>query len=144
MLCVAALAAFPIVDRWQNLPLIAAAVHADTRGSSLGLLDPDETTLAILDHGLLTPSSTLSTQGTDAEQVVADWIQAHGDRARVLVLLPGHGDGAFSRFMGRLRPARPPGDGVAGTLTQKGVAAVVKRYELPEGRRYALMGPPSS
>ncbi len=144
VLCVAALAAFPIVDRWQNLPLIAAAVHADTRGSSLGLLDPDETTLAILDHGLLTPSSTLSTQGTDAEQVVADWIQAHGDRARVLVLLPGHGDGAFSRFMGRLRPARPPGDGVAGTLTQKGVAAVVKRYELPEGRRYALMGPPSS
>ena len=143
-LCMTALVAFPAVDQWQNLPRIAAAVQADTRFTSLGLLDPDETTLAILDHRLLTRSATLNTQGTSAEQVVADWIRVHGNDARVLVLLPGHGGGPFSDFMGRFRPVRPPGDGVAATLKERGVASIVKRYESPEGRRYALLGPPGS
>ena len=61
----------------------------------------------------------------------------------MLVLLPGHAPAVTLRMARSLPPsARHPGDGVAGTLVADGVAALVQRYELPQGRRYALLGPP--
>jgi 4-amino-4-deoxy-L-arabinose transferase-like glycosyltransferase len=143
-LCVAGIAAFPAIDQWQNLPLLADAIKFQTSGSSLGLLDPDETTLAMLDDRLLTPSTVLTTQGSDATQVVASWFHAHGKQGRVLVLLPGHGSGGLSRVLDRIHPRPPPGDGVAGVLTTSGTASLVARFELPQGRRFALLGPPAS
>ena len=74
---------------------------------------------------------------------VDGWFAAHGKTARVLVLLPGHARGALTEFLARLQPLTAPGDGVAGTLTAAGAAALVARYELPQGRRYALLGPPA-
>jgi hypothetical protein len=147
---VAALAALPIVDRWQDLPQLARRIHADTAQQHLALLDPDETTIAILDHGLDTPFTVLSS-GTDGalpdelhtpRQRVGEWLALHGREARVLVLLPGHASGNLSRWLERFHRSAPPGDGVAAALVASGTAALVQRYELPQGRRYALLGPP--
>ncbi|HEY4212895.1 MAG TPA: glycosyltransferase family 39 protein [Steroidobacteraceae bacterium] len=142
-LCLSALAAFPAVDRWQDLGLLASDIHRDSHGTALALLDPDETTIAMLDHQLKTPFDILVTsEHDDARRVVANWFLMHDEQARVLVALPGHAPGEFNRFMARIRPSAPPGDGIAGKLATQGVATPVRRYQLPQGRRYEMLGPP--
>lgn len=143
-LCLAARLILPVVDRWQDLSSLAARIHADTAQQSLALLDPDETTLAMLDHGFATGGTVLASAASSPRAAVDGWFAAHGKAARVLVLLPGHARGALTDLLARLRPLPAPGDGVAGTLTTVGAAALVARYELPQGRRYALLGPPSA
>jgi len=147
--CLAALVVLPVIDRWQDLPALARRIHADTAHQRLALLNPDETTIAMLDFRLTTPFTTLTT-ATDtggaevsAQQTVAGWFEHEGPAARVLVLLPGHAPGPVTLWLGRfLRSAPASGDGVAGALLASGTAALVQRYELPQGRRYALLGPP--
>ena len=142
-LCLTALAAFPAVDRWQDLGDLARDIHRDSNGTALALLDPDETTIAMLDHQLRTPFDILVTsQHDDARRVVANWFQVHDEQARVLVALPGHAPGEFSRFVDRFHPQLPPGDGEAGKLAAQRVATPVRRYQLPQGRRYELLAPP--
>ena len=161
-LCLAALVVLPIIDRWQDLPALARRIHADTAHEPLALLDPDETTIAMLDHGLETRFTVLSTaadapgvrnvdasratgaasESRSAQQVVANWFHTAGPTARVLVLLPGHAPGALSYRLERFRPRAAAGAGPAGALTAAGAAILVQRYELPQGRRYALLGPP--
>lgn len=136
--------AFPTVDGWQDLPSIARKVHTDTEHNALALLDPDETTIAMLDRELLTPFTTLSaepSQPATPDERVLQWFNAHGQNARVLVLLPGHASGPVTRLFEGARPAHQPGDGIAGSLVSEGIASIVARYELPQGRRYALLGP---
>ncbi|MGO9802049.1 MAG: ArnT family glycosyltransferase [Steroidobacteraceae bacterium] len=140
--CLAARPAFPIVDRWQDLPVLAAHIHTDTANASLALLDPDETTVAMLDHGFSAPFEVLRSGAGEPRQVVGGWFAAHGPQARVLVLLPGHASGALTEFIGRFRPLPAAGDGIAAALTAAGSAVLVQRYELPQGRRYALLEPP--
>jgi len=148
--CLAALVVLPVIDHWQDLPALARRIRADTAHEPLALLDPDETTIAMLDHGLATRFTVLRS-GADAReahsmsppQLVAGWFHSAGPAARVLVLLPGHAPGAVSEWLGRFLPAAAPGDGPAGALTAAGTAALVQRYELPQGRRYALLGPPA-
>lgn len=140
--CIMALATFPTIDRWQDLKKLAGEIHTDTAHSDLALLTPDETTIAMLDNGLRTRFEILDTDaGASQEQLVSDWFKAHGSSARILVLLPGHASGDLTRLIARLRPIRPPDDGIAGALKSRGIAAVERRYELPQGRRYALIGP---
>jgi 4-amino-4-deoxy-L-arabinose transferase-like glycosyltransferase len=137
------LALFPTVDRWQDLPLLAQGIHEDSRNGPLALLDPDETTIAILDHRFRTRFRELSTADVSAEATVSGWFHAAGEKSHVLVKLPGHGAGDLTRLLSRFSLIPPdPGDGVAGTLAKDGVATIVRKYELPEGRRYALLGPP--
>jgi 4-amino-4-deoxy-L-arabinose transferase-like glycosyltransferase len=138
--CCAALAAWPIVDRWQDLPALARRIHADTAYDSLALLDPDETTIAMLDRGLETPTTVLTTGAAVPRQLVSDWLAAHGRTGRVLVLLPGHAPGPLTPWLERFHRSAPADDGVAGRLVASGAAALVARYELPQGRRYALLG----
>ncbi|HEX4619906.1 MAG TPA: hypothetical protein VH135_09255, partial [Steroidobacteraceae bacterium] len=128
----------------QDLASLAARIHSDTAQQSLALLDPDETTIAMLDRGLATPFTVLATGGAAPRGAVDGWFTAHGRAGRVLVLLPGHASGALTEFFARLHPLPDPGDGVAGRLTTAGAAALVARYELPQGRRYALLGPPAA
>jgi 4-amino-4-deoxy-L-arabinose transferase-like glycosyltransferase len=143
-LCIAGIAAFPAIDRWQNLGLLADTLNYQTRDTSLALLDPDETTIAMLDYRLRTPSSILDTTRSDPAHVVSDWFRIHGKRSRVLVLLPGHAPGGVTRFLSRYHRIASPGDGVAGALATEGTASIVQRFELPQVRRYALLGPPAS
>ena len=86
----------PIVDHWQDLPALAARIHDDTVHQPLALLDPDETTIAMLDHGAATPFTILSSGGAAPGTPVSSWFAAHGPGARVLVLLPGHATGAVT------------------------------------------------
>ena len=79
----------PVVDRWQDLPGLARRIHHDTAGEPLALLDPDETTLAVMDHGSPAPPAVLRTAEAPVREVIARWFASSGDRARVLVLLPG-------------------------------------------------------
>ena len=144
-LCLSALVVLPVIDRWQDLPGLARRIHADTARQALALLNPDETTIAMLDHGLNTPLTILADPAATARQLVAGWLSRHGREARVLVLLPGHASGKLSRWLTRVGVSRAgggTGDGVAGDLVTAGAAALVQRYELPEGRRYALLGAP--
>jgi 4-amino-4-deoxy-L-arabinose transferase-like glycosyltransferase len=140
--CLTALAAFPVIDPWQNLSALARRIHADTAHESLALLDPDETTIAMLDHGLATPFTVLTTRGREPARALAGWFASAGSSARVLVLMPGHADGRLTRLIARVHPLAPPGDGIAGRLAASGAAVLERRYELPQGRRYALLAPP--
>jgi 4-amino-4-deoxy-L-arabinose transferase-like glycosyltransferase len=142
--CITSLALFPAVDRWQDLPQLAAQIHADTQDDSLALLNPDETTVAMLDRRLRTSFAMLTTDASSPQQVISDWFATHGASARVLVLLPGHAAGELTPLLERVHRGRPAGDGVAGQLQAAGVAAIVRRYQLPHGRRYALLAPEES
>jgi 4-amino-4-deoxy-L-arabinose transferase-like glycosyltransferase len=141
-LTVAALVAAPIIDRWQDLPALARRIRTDTMQQSLALLDPDETTIAMLDRGLNTPFTLLVSSPDTQRQLVGEWVRSHGRAARVLVLLPGHTPGNLSRWLERFHHIPAPGDGIAARLVASGTAVLVERYELPQGRRYALLGPP--
>jgi 4-amino-4-deoxy-L-arabinose transferase-like glycosyltransferase len=141
-LCVAALAALPIIDRWQDLPALARRIRADTVQQPLGLLNPDETTVAMLDHGLRTPFTFVTSSAGNTRAAAADWLATQGPTARVLVLLPGHAPGRLNRLLARFHDSAPAGDGVAGELVASGAAVLIERYELPQGRRYALLAAP--
>lgn len=140
--CITSLAVFPTIDRWHDLPLLARQIHFDSEQGSLALLNPDETTIAMLDRRLRTPFAVLTTDADSPQDVVSGWFAAHGGRARVLVLLPGHAPGELTPLLERAHLDRQPGDGIAGELEAEGVAAIVRRYALPHGRRYALLAPP--
>jgi hypothetical protein len=147
--CIMAIATFPTIDRWQDLSKLAREIHTDSQHTQLALLDPDETTIAMLDDGLSTAFTVLSTDpdvpgepAKSREKVVSDWFNMRGPTARVLVLLPGHAPGALTHVVERFRTIKPPEDGTAGELRSHGAASVERRYELPQGRRYALLGPP--
>ena len=129
----------PVIDRWQDLAALARHVRTDTARQPLALLDPDETTLAVMDHGSGAPLTILHSSGDDTREVILRWFSTAGHAGRVLVLLPGHAGGEVTRYLGRRGTSD---DGTAGELTSSGAAALVQRYELPQGRRYALLGPP--
>jgi 4-amino-4-deoxy-L-arabinose transferase-like glycosyltransferase len=139
-LTLSGLAIFPVIDRWQDLPSLARNIHEDSRGGRLALLDPDETTIAMLDHRFRTQFVVLNTQTNSAANVVSGWLRSQGRQAHVLVKLPGRTPGDIERLLDTIHPTPAPDDGVAGSLASSGVATVVHRYELPEGRRYALLG----
>jgi len=82
----------------------------------------------------------LNTQTNSAANVVSGWLRSHGRQAHVLVQLPGRTPGDVKRLLDSIHPTPAPDDGVAASLASSGVATVVHRYELPEGRRYALLG----
>ena len=153
-LCLMALATFPAIDRWHDLEQLARHISADSAHDELALLAPDETTVAMLDDPLQTRFTILNFDWANAaaagtnpvartpEQLITHWFDAHGPSARVLILLPGHAPGELTRFFGRFHPMQMPDDGIVRTLTSEGVASLLHRYEIPQGRRYALLGPP--
>jgi 4-amino-4-deoxy-L-arabinose transferase-like glycosyltransferase len=142
-LCVGCIVAFPVIDRWQNLSGLARRIHVDGAHQSLALLDPDETTIAMLDRGVGASFTVLRSDGLSPQATVSSWLHAHERDGRILVLLPGHASGNLTRLLGRYRTLAPESDGVAGSIESSGAAAIVRRYELPQGRRYALLGPPA-
>lgn len=141
-LFIALIAASPLIDRWQDLPALARQIRADTSGQPLALLDPDETTIAILDHGAGTPFTVLNS-GADPRQPVARWFQEQGREARVLVLASVHAGGALTSGPAQTNPGSSGDTGTAARLIDARAAAAVHRYELPHGRRYVLLGPPT-
>jgi 4-amino-4-deoxy-L-arabinose transferase-like glycosyltransferase len=129
----------PEIDRWQDLGALARRIQRDCAGSDLAVLDPDETTIAILDHRWRMTFTALTARPDEVGRVVADWFDRHEGHGYVLVLLPGHAPGDVSRLIGRWYPIALPDDGVAGVLVADHSARISMRYELPQGRRYALL-----
>jgi 4-amino-4-deoxy-L-arabinose transferase-like glycosyltransferase len=140
--CLSSLVVFPAIDRWQDLPLLALQIHSDTAQASLALLNPDETTIAMLDRRLRTPFTVLATDGERPQKAVTRWFVARGSAARVLVLLPGHAPGELTPLLERIHPDRSACEGIATKLQAEGIAAIAARYQLPHGRCYALLAPP--
>jgi Dolichyl-phosphate-mannose-protein mannosyltransferase len=138
-LTLSGLAIFPTIDRWQDLPALARSIHDDSRSGPLALLDPDETTIAMLDHRLRTQFVVLNTVTDNAVNIAARWFRTQGPKARLLVKLPGRTPGEVKRILDRIHRTPAPDDGIAAELVSSGVARIVRRYELPEGRRYALL-----
>ncbi|HEY6484697.1 MAG TPA: glycosyltransferase family 39 protein [Steroidobacteraceae bacterium] len=133
------LAAFPSIDRWQDLPRVAREIGRDASGHALAVWAPDETTIAMLDHSARIPFSILAPADGSAEAVIDDWFRTHGDGAQVLVRLPGTGRGNLMRVLEDLRGRAQAGDGIAATFVHAHVARITHYYELPQGRRYALL-----
>ncbi len=138
------LAVFPTIDRWQDLPTLGRSIYDDARSHPLALLQPDETTIAMMDHRLRTPFATLDDRTLGPQRLVSDWFKAQGTSALVLVKLPGRTPGEISKLLGRFRRMPAPDDGIAASLSKERVARVVRYYELAEGRRYALLAPPAA
>jgi len=135
---------FPAVDRWQDLPAVGRAIHRDMQGKSLALLEPDETTLAMMDDSLRTPPVSLPARKPLMIATASKWLCEHPVDGRLLLMLPGHAPGEVSRLLGKLWPEKTSGDGDAATLEQTGVAQLLVHYDVPHGRRYAVMGPATS
>jgi hypothetical protein len=132
-------ALLPIVNQWQDLRPIALSVNRDTVGRELGLIQPDETTIAMLDYQLRTPFSIIEITDQDAVQSVKRWLDADPKQRRVLIKLPGSGPGKLSALLNNKRD-KLRSDSLLFRLEQANAAHLVALYQRPEGRRYALVG----
>lgn len=140
--CITALVVFPTIDRWQDLARLAGQIHADTEHASLALLNPDETTIAMLDRRSRTSFTILTTDDDSPRYVVSQWFAARGGAGRILVLLPGRAPGELTPLLERVHlDGGSAGDGLVHQLETQGIASIVRRYQLPHGRRYALLAP---
>jgi hypothetical protein len=144
--CITGIAVFPAIDRWHDLGQLAVRIHKDGEHCSLALLNPDETTIAMLDDRLRTPFTILDSDasGDSPERLVSDWFNTHGAAGCVLVLLPGHAPGELTRLLDHVHRTKPADDGLAGMLRSRGIASVLHRYDIPQGRRYALLARPDA
>lgn len=138
---IAAQLLFPAIDRVQNLPALAAQVRTSLGAGRLALLDPDETTIAMMNIGRSDLCDVIDSGGADAGEAARHWFARHDAADRILVKLPGRADGPLTPLVRRFSHPKPPGDGIAGQLQQAGAATLIVRLELPHGRRYALLGP---
>src|SRR6185437_7528757 len=71
--CITSIVVFPTMDRWHDLPSLAGQIHFDSEHASLALLNPDETTIAMLDRRLRTPFSVLTTDADSPQKAVSRW-----------------------------------------------------------------------
>jgi hypothetical protein len=128
------------VDSWQDLPSLARAIESDASGRPLILMAPDETTRAVID--MYARSDAELVRGPpDAASVAAlrDRV-AREPGALVVTLLPGRElTGALRRSAQRLGiGAGMRSDDLPPWIAASGLR-VAHRYELPNGRRYALL-----
>ncbi|HRX90604.1 MAG TPA: hypothetical protein P5528_14280, partial [Steroidobacteraceae bacterium] len=127
---------------WYDLPKVAAEIHADVADTPCGLLQPDETTIAMLDYRLRTRCQILRGPTTASAELASRWFEVQGARARLVVRLPGRAPGEVSALLAELGlRQRAPRDGLAADLVAQQIARIERRYAMPHGRRYALLAP---
>jgi 4-amino-4-deoxy-L-arabinose transferase-like glycosyltransferase len=128
----------PQIDRWQDLRQLAKLINRDAKGHTLALLQPDETTIAILDNQLRTPFIALECSHEQQLQLATYWLQLHATSGLILINLPGHASGKLTQLLSHFHRQQTD-DGVLALLEQAHLVHLVARYELPQGRRYALV-----
>ncbi len=138
-LLIASVVLFPAIDAAQQLPKIAAQVRQSLGSGRLALLDPDETTIAMMNFGRSDYCDVIDSRGGDPANAVRTWYAAHDPQDRVLVKLPGRASGPMTALLQRFSKQKTPEDGLATILQQRGAASLVERFELPHGRRYGLL-----
>jgi 4-amino-4-deoxy-L-arabinose transferase-like glycosyltransferase len=133
------------VDRWQNLGALGHALREDIGEDALALLAPDETTRAWVD--MYTRSAVTRIPGPIDAVALAQLrlFLAGTPHAHVLVQIPGR-ELSPQLHQVLIDLGVPPArlldhDGELGELASLEAAGVVvvKRYALPNGRRYALL-----
>lgn len=141
----------PLIDSGQNLGALARAITIDNKDDQLAAINPDETTIAMMDYQLHASLHTLD--GDDAQIIMqaGKWFAAHPTTGRILVMLPGHAPSqlliAMTHLMSHLKIGgvqQKPSDGELTVLEKAHAARLIARYELPNGRRYAVVGPADS
>jgi 4-amino-4-deoxy-L-arabinose transferase-like glycosyltransferase len=134
--------AYRLADRWQDLGSLGSALHADLQGAPLLLVAPDETTRAWVDQYVTTAAGRVAVPQRPADAAaLAATLQA-GPRPRyALVQLEGRALQprliALARQLG-IRHLPAPSAALPPWAAGAGLE-VVRRYELPNGRRYALL-----
>jgi 4-amino-4-deoxy-L-arabinose transferase-like glycosyltransferase len=135
---------YPRVDTWQDLPAIGAAMRRDAAGRPLILFAPDETTRAFVDMYTRTSVALIPVPVTaDSTARLRDELAA-APQSLVVAQLPGR---TSSRTLAEMaaalgRTARVPHDISTAELPHWASGLALRaayRYELPNGRRYALL-----
>ena len=105
----------------------------------LAVLDPDETTIAMLDHGLRTPFIELHTDSATPQQRGArNGLRGRGAAAHLLVKLPGARPARSSAGSAALTGLPAPDDGVAAELVTEASPRSPGAMSCRR-RRYALL-----
>lgn len=138
-IAMAGLTVFPVFDRVQDLGLVGAAVKRDIGNRPLALLAPDETTIAMMDYQLKTPMTLLKDQNKDAMTQAKAWFETHPNEGLILVKLSGSVSGDMAKLASYFKKNKLPNNGMVTELEQAGIGRLYKLYELPMGRRYALV-----
>ncbi|HEY3850524.1 MAG TPA: hypothetical protein VGL87_06125, partial [Steroidobacteraceae bacterium] len=142
LLSLPAAAIYRAVDDWQNLPAIGRTVGADSAGSALILMAPDETTRAFIDMYARTDADLIEGPLDDRAIVRLRELIAARPRAFVVAQWPGR-----DATPAVLRIAHAFGIALDSTSLEQPEPAwataaalrVVHLYALPNGRRYALL-----
>jgi 4-amino-4-deoxy-L-arabinose transferase-like glycosyltransferase len=133
-----AVAVFPAMDRWQDISSLIRAVSVDVGTRPLALYSPDETLVAVVDRTLAAQRREIARPDTIE---ASEALLAQPEPPVFLVLLRGRGDGPVSRRLRslgiKLRSA--PTSPAVNELTTRLGLSIERIYELPEGRRYALL-----
>jgi 4-amino-4-deoxy-L-arabinose transferase-like glycosyltransferase len=125
--------AYRLVDSWQDLAKISRDVERGTAGRPLILLEPDETTRAIIDMYARTAVDRIPGP-LDAAAI-----------ARVRAALAAAPDSLFLVQLPKQSPpalpwrAKPPEAALPGWIHEANLR-LIETYSVPYGRRYALLG----
>jgi 4-amino-4-deoxy-L-arabinose transferase-like glycosyltransferase len=135
---------FPAMDRWQDLDRLVRAIDRGAAGRPIALYSPDETTVATLDRVLGARAAHLA-RATSIPAARA--LLAGADPPVFIIRLKGRGTGAVIerlKSLGVRVRVRPPGETPElHELTTRLPLVVEQIFELPQGRRYALLARPA-
>jgi 4-amino-4-deoxy-L-arabinose transferase-like glycosyltransferase len=122
------------VDSWQDLATIGRAIQQDSAGKPLILFAPDETTRAMIDMYARTSVGVVQGPIDDAAIEVLRAQMTGAPRSLVVTQLPGRNMSPWLSSIARSRHAAADLAWLPGSQLQ-----VLRRYALPNGRRYALL-----
>jgi 4-amino-4-deoxy-L-arabinose transferase-like glycosyltransferase len=131
---------FPAIDALQDIGSVMHQIDRDAGARPLALFAPDETTVALTDLDAPQHRGRWHIVSNAAEH--AALVHDTGP-AVLLVLLPRHAEGPLSRTLracGVKVPPPPPAPILHQLEEQLGLA-VERVYQVPGGRRYALLAP---
>ncbi len=130
-------------DRWQDLGTLGAAVHRDAGDSPLLLLAPDETTRAWVDLFVTPTAERVPGPIDDRSLSRMRAMLAQAPRSLVLVQLEGRAMTPQAQALARqfgLKKLAAPVPGLPAWLAAT-APRTLNVYQLPNGRRYALIQP---
>ncbi len=130
------------VDAWQDLASIGREIERDAAGRTLILVAPDETTRAFIDMFARTSVIVLPGTANAADRLRNE--HAAEPRGIVVAQLAGRSESpgfiALKRRLGlKRRPAMASSDQPLPDWAAAARLRIAHRYELPNGRRYALL-----
>jgi 4-amino-4-deoxy-L-arabinose transferase len=130
-----------VIDGWQDLAVIARAVRHDVGDRPLILMQPDETTRAIIDmHAVLVPHIVRAEEGAGAQRRLQSLL-VRLPQARILLLERVRAGGGATQWLvqhGLKAPARASRSANLAWAGAQGLV-IVSQYALPQGRRYTLL-----